>query len=170
VRLSGAQAGPTGPHLSLATSPLATCTEFTVAVWLKPEAIDSSRIFDFGTGANSYIYLSLTDGTGLHFGMAAPGKTTFNLAAPPELTVDGRWHHIAVTLLAGTVRIFVDGVQKATMGGTTIRPTDLGATTENWIGQSRVMGVDRYLNGSLDELRIACRAYTPDEITNLSRP
>jgi len=169
VKLPGAPPGATGPNISFATSPLAACTEFTVAVWVKLDALDSSRIFDFGTGTTSYIYLQANDGTGIHFGMAAPSKPAFDLATPTQpLSVDGKWHHLAVTLLAGTATIYVDGTSMATKGGTTIKPTDLGATTQNWLGQSR--GPDRYLSGSLDELRIACRAFTPDEITNLSRP
>jgi len=169
VKLPGAPPGATGPHISFDTSPLAACSEFTVGVWVKLDAIDNSRIFDFGTGATSYIYLQVTDGTGIHFGMAAPSKPTFDLATTTQpLTVDGMWHHLAVTVLAGTATIYVDGTLMATKGGTTIVPTDLGATTENWLGQSRAGG--RYLSGSLDELRIGCRALTLDEIINLSRP
>jgi hypothetical protein len=169
VKLPGAPPGATGPNISFSANPLATCSEFTVAVWVKLDAVDSSRIFDFGTGAASYIYLQVSDGTGIHFGMAAPSKTAFDLATSTQpLTVDGKWHHLAVTLLAGTATIYVDGASMATKGGTSIKPTDLGATNENWLGQSR--GGDRYLSGSLDELRIACRAFTADEIMNLSRP
>jgi hypothetical protein len=54
-------------------------------------------------------------------------------------------------------------------GSATITPVDLGATTENWIGKSRATG-ERYLSAALDELRIACRAYTANEIANLSQP
>jgi hypothetical protein len=170
VKLAGAQPGTTGPHISLATSPLAGCSEFTVSVWIKPDiGFISGRIFDFGTGTDS-IYLSLGDGAGMQFGMSAPGKTPFTLAASTTaLEDDGRWHHVAVTLLSSTARIYVDGTQKAVATNASIKPIDLGATTQNWIGKSRV-DTDRYMKGDVDELRIACRAYTPDEIINLSRP
>jgi len=167
IKLSGGPPGPTGPHATLASNPLARCTEFTVATWIKLSALDG-RIFDFGTGSDTYVYLAVTDGTGMHFGMAVPGKPAFDLATPSPLAADDTWHHVAVTLLSGVARIYVDGEQAATQGGTSIRPGDLGATTENWLGQSRAG--DRYLSGSLDELRIACRAYTGDEIKNLARP
>jgi len=52
--------------------------------------------------------------------------------------------------------------------GAAIKPSDLGATTQNWIGRSRAN--DRFLSGALDELRVGCRALTADEIINLSRP
>ncbi|HMG56162.1 MAG TPA: LamG domain-containing protein, partial [Kofleriaceae bacterium] len=169
VRLPGAPPGATGPHIAFTTSPLAACSEFTFAVWIKPDAIDSSRIFDFGNDASSYLYLAVTDGTGVHFGMAAPSKPAFDVATTTQPLTIGVWHHVAVTLLSGTANLYVDGALAATKGGTTIKPTDLGATTQNWIGRSRAAG-DRYLSGSLDELRVACRAYTADEIVNLSRP
>jgi hypothetical protein len=40
--------------------------------------------------------------------------------------------------------------------------------TGGYLGRSRAQ--DPYLNGAIDELRIACRAFTPDEIKNFSRP
>jgi hypothetical protein len=172
VKLPGAPPGSSGPHIALDTSPLAACTEFTVAVWVKLDAVDSSRIFDVGTGSANFIYLAVPDGagSGMHFGMAASGKAPVDVVTTsPSPSADGLWHHVAVTLLSGTVKIYLDGAVASSQGGAAVKPTDLGATTENWIGRSRRAG-DRFLNGALDELRIACRAYSADEIMNLSRP
>lgn len=169
VKLSGGSSGASGPHISLATSPLAACNEFTVSLWIKPDAIDGARIFDFGSNTtDTFMFLTLHDGTGLHLGMAAPGKPAFHVSAPTSVPVDGQWHHVAVTLQSGTGRIFIDGVQRVMETGAMIRPTDLGATTQNYIGRSRAG--DNYLSASLDEMRFACRAFTADEIVNLSRP
>jgi hypothetical protein len=172
VKLPGAPPGSSGPHIALDTSPLAACSEFTVAVWVKLDAVDGSRIFDFGTGSANAIFLAIPDGTGagMHLGMAAPGKAPVDVVATSTSpSADGLWHHVAVTLLSGTVKIYVDGAVVSSQGGAAVKPTDLGATTENWIGRSR-RGGDRFLNSSLDELRTACRAYSADEILNLSRP
>jgi hypothetical protein len=169
ARLGGAPPGASGPHIALAASPLAACNELTIAVWVRLQALDSSRIFDFGNGLSTYFYLSLTDGTGMHLGMAAPGKGAFDLATDTQpITGDDVWHHVAVTLASGRATIYVDGVAVKSQTGWTIKPSDLGATAENWLGRSRAG--DRFMTGLLDELRIACRAFTPDEITNLSRP
>lgn len=169
VRLDGAPPQTIGPHIALAKSPLAGCAEFTVSVWVNPEVIDSSRVFDFGTGANDYIYLALNEGTGVHFGMAATGKTTYGLSTPSGVLTEKSWHHLGVTLLSGTANIYVDGVLQASAPNATIKPSDLGATTENWIGRSRVSS-HRSLTGAIDELRVSCRAYTADEMYFLSRP
>ena len=168
LRFPGAPAGTTGPFLSLASNPLAACSEFTVAAWVNPSLLDSSHIFDFGTATDTYAYLALNDGTGLHFSIAATGKTTFNLTATSQPLTQDAWHHVAVTMLSGTATIYVDGVSVATAGGAVVKGTDLGATTQNWVGRSRTG--DRYLSGAIDELRIGCRALTANEILFLSRP
>lgn len=170
AKLAGAPPGSSGPHLAFTTSPIAACGELTVAMWVKLGALDSSRLFDFGTGTDRYLYLAATDGVGMHLGMAMPGKGTFNLVtdAPPLSGTDDKWHHVAVTLGSGRATIYVDGVAVKSATGWSVKPSELGATTENWLGRSRAG--DRFLNGSLDEVRVACRAYTADEIKNLSQP
>jgi hypothetical protein len=65
--------------------------------------------------------------------------------------------------------MYVDGALVLSQTNTTnVTPADFAATTENWLGRSRFP--DPYLNGSIDDLRIACRAYTADEIKSLARP
>jgi len=53
---------------------------------------------------------------------------------------------------------------------TTVRPADFAATTDNYLGKSRFEATDSYLHAALDDLRIACRAFTADEIKSLARP
>jgi hypothetical protein len=168
VRLAGAPPGTSGPHLALGGSPVASCTELTVAVWVRLPVLESSRIFDLGTGAGTFMYLSPSNGTGMQFAMASTGQGSFSLVSDSLPAIgDDLWHHVAVTLGSGRATMYVDGTALKNQTGWTIRPVDLGATTENWLGRSR--SGDRFLNGALDELRIACRAFTADEIKNLSR-
>jgi hypothetical protein len=51
-----------------------------------------------------------------------------------------------------------------------IKVSDFTATTENYLGKSRFVATDPYLHAALDDLRISCRAFTADEIKNLSHP
>jgi len=172
AKLAGGAGGSSGPHIALTGSPLANCTtELTIAIWVKLQAAGTARIFDFGTGTDRFIYLSASDGTGLHFGMAAPGKTATDVSVGTQpLAPDSAWHHVAVTLDSSMrVTVYVDGMAAKTVTGAAVKPTDLATTTENWIGRSRSVA-DPFLNGAVDELRVACRAYTAGEITNLSRP
>jgi hypothetical protein len=49
----------------------------------------------------------------------------------------------------------------------TIKPSDMGATTQNWIGRSQ-FSTDPYLNGRVDDFRIYNKALTAGEIAILA--
>ena len=154
--------------VTLGTNPLATCTnQLTVSAWVKLHALTPwSRIFDFGSGTTSFIYLAPTDGAGVHFAMVSPTGVFDLVSATQPLAADSAWHHVAVTVDAASLAtIYVDGnaIASAT---TTVPVSDFANATDLWLGKSRFP--DPYLNGSMDELRIGCRALTADEIKNLA--
>ena len=51
----------------------------------------------------------------------------------------GGWHHAAVTLNGSTGTLYVDGQQVGSNTAMTIKPSDLGVTTQNWIGRSQFL-------------------------------
>jgi hypothetical protein len=161
--------GASGPHVVLATSPLASCTdELTIAAWIKPRSLTPwTRVFDFGTDDTAFIYLAPTDGIGVHFAMVSPAGM-FDLVSPTQpFAADDSWHHIAVTVDdSNLAAIYVDGLSVAQAENPTVRPGDFMATTSNWLGRSRFG--DPSFDGAIDELRISCRAFTPDEIRMLA--
>jgi hypothetical protein len=70
---------------------------------------------------------------------------------------------------AGLVTMYVDGASVMTqMNASGAKVSDFNATMENYLGKSRFP--DPYVHAALDDLRISCRAFTADEIKNLSRP
>ena len=168
----GGGAGPeAGPHLVIAGHPFASCTnQFTIAAWIRLDShTEGSRVYDFGAAATHSLFLAPTNGTGMHFGMRSPAGTFDLETTTVPVPADSTWHHVAVTMDAGNVVVlFVDGAPIRTQPSPTVRPSDFAAVTEGFLGKSRAQ--DPYLHGAIDELRIACRAFTPDEIRNLSRP
>ena len=62
----------------------------------------------------------------------------------------------------------IDGTPVKTQSSASVKPADFAALDEALLGKSR--GDDPYFAGSIDELRIGCRALTPDEIKNLAHP
>ncbi len=166
----GGASGETGPTVTLATNPLATCTtELTVAAWIKLDEVQPwARVFDFGTGTTRFIYLAPSDGAGMHFAMVSENGA-FDLVSPTvPLGADGMWHHVAATVAAdGLVTLYADGTAIASGTSATVKPADFASMTDLWLGKSRF--ADPYLHGAMDELRIGCRALTADEITDLSR-
>lgn len=171
VELPGGAAGPTGPMLTLAANPLATCTtELTVSAWVRVDTHQPwSRVFDFGTATTRFIYLAPSDGAGMHFAMVSE-HGAFDLVSPGvPFAGDGSWHHVAATVAADkTVKLYADGVQIASGASPNVTPADFASMSDLWIGKSRF--ADPYFDGAIDELRIGCRALTADEIVNLSRP
>jgi hypothetical protein len=77
----------------------------------------------------------------------------------------GGWHHVAVTLDGTTGMLYVDG-QLAGSSAVNIRPSQLGATTQNWIGRSQ-FSADPYLDGRVDEFRIYNRALSAAEVSEV---
>jgi Concanavalin A-like lectin/glucanases superfamily len=74
----------------------------------------------------------------------------------------GTWHHIAVVYNGSTVTFYVDGVSRATPAATTSITTHASNVILGKAG-----GVNYYLNGALDEVRIYNRALSGADVTEL---
>ena len=171
VAFAGGDGSQNGPHVVVAGNPLAACSsQFTIAAWVRIDAYATgSRLFDFGKGTTHDMYLSPNDGTGMHFNMTSPAGTLDITTATPPIPADSTWHHVAITMDPGNVAVlYVDGVALQTQPSSTVKASDFADLDELYLGKSRA--TDPYFDGAIDELRIGCRALTPDEIKNLSQP
>lgn len=157
----------------------------TIAVWVNLAANTATqnweRIFDFGSGIgtmpNMYLAARAADATTTPIRFAI---TTTGHAATAEQRLDGAtalsanaWHHIAVVLPAGSPfagTLYIDGASVATNNAMTLHATDLGATTNNWLGRSQfsdTMGSNPCFAGLLDDFRVYRRALSQAEISVL---
>ena len=190
LQLPGGPAGATGPMVEFDKNPLADCTtQLTFAAWVKVTALTPwTQIFevtsDSGVPGEEWIDLVSYDGAAPHFAMITSTGDNLDLVASKNPFDDGtghadtKWHHIAVTVApdAGDatkndVVMYADGVMVASATTAASVSAFTSATTgapmtHAWIGKSRFP--DPYLAGSLDDVRISCRAYTADEIKNLA--
>ena len=139
----------------------------TIAAWIRIDAYaTNSKVFDFGS-ATTDIYLAPTDGSGMHVRLMSPAGTLDLVTAAPPIPANSTWHHVAVTMDEGNVVVlYVDGMPVTTQASATVKPSDFAGVTEVYLARSR--SADPYFDGAIDELRIACRAFTSDEIKNLS--
>jgi fibronectin type 3 domain-containing protein/regulation of enolase protein 1 (concanavalin A-like superfamily) len=158
-------------YASLPASVVSNFHDFTISTWVYWNGGGNwQRIFDFGTGTSAYMFLSLKNGVN-----GNPRFAITTSSAGGEQKIDGNaalttgsWHHIAVTLSGSTGTLYVDGQQVGQNTAMTLRPSDLGATTQNWIGRSQYN--DPYLNGRVDDFRIYAGALNASDIAALATP
>jgi len=163
VKLSG-----DGEYVALPTGIVSGLDDFTISAWVNPSADSTwSRIFDFGTGTSTNMFLTVDGGgSGLRYAITTGGN-----GIEQQLTGGGQmplntWSHVAVTVAGNTGRLYLNGNLVATNTNMTLHPSSLGNTTQNWIGRSQY--ADPYLSGTVDDFQISDRALTATEISALA--
>lgn len=161
-------------HATIANTGLGTATEMTIAAWVNlNSSVEWQRVWDFGNNTTSYMFLSPKSSVTkfIRFAITTGGLSgEQGLDGTAELAV-GVWKHVAIVIASGTGILYVDGQPMTTKTGMTLRPSDLGSTTNNYIGKSQYADTsekDPYLDGNIDEFRVYSRALTPAEITILA--
>ncbi len=155
-------------HVSLPADILENVDDFTIAAWVKLEAASTwSRIFDFGSGTGANMFLTPRSDTGtLRFAITTSGAGGEQQINSGHILTKGAWQHIAVTRSGDIGIIYIDGAEVARNDNLTLKPSDLGPTTANYIGKSQYD--DPYLKGLVDDFRIYSRALNTSEIASLS--
>jgi hypothetical protein len=142
-------------------------TAYSVAAWVNPSAVPNwSRVFDFGSGTTSYMFLTPSNGTSFRFGISTGGATREQQLNANSLAT-GRWQHVVVTLGSSTGTLYVDGSVVARSTNLTLTPSSLGTTTQNWIGRSEY-AADPYFSGQIDNFRIYSRVLATADVQMLA--
>ena len=159
----------TGAHVVLPTAILAGATAFSIATWVQIATLATwSRVFDFGTGSGANLFLTPRSGSGTaRFAITTAGAGAEQRIDAPAVLPTGVWTHVAVTLGASVGVLYVNGAEVARNAALTVRPADLGSTTQNWLGRSQYAG-DPYLSGALDGFRIYSRVLTAAEVAQFA--
>jgi uncharacterized protein len=149
--------------------PTLTDSTFATLVNFSDDGDAWQRIFDFGSGsANSYMLLCPRSSNGrVWFAITTSGGSGESVITSPSALPTG-WHHVAAVIEAAamTVKLYVDG-ELVGEGPTAALPSDLGVTTQNWLGRSQY-DVDAYFDGALDDFRIYRRALSAAEVRYLA--
>jgi hypothetical protein len=151
---------------------LSKLTNSTFAIWANYAQQGGAwqRLFDFGTGETVNMFLTPAIG-GSNTGQMRFAITISGNGAESQLTAPSRletgWHHIAVAINATSMsmQLFLDGDVVATAATRTL-PSQLGNTTQNWLGRSQY-GADAYYVGTLDDFRIYDQALNQQQIQDL---
>lgn len=139
--------------------------EMTFAAWVKSSSTSAwQRIFDFGNGEGEYLFLTPTNGSKMRFEIKKGGVTQ-GLDATTTLGT-GTWKHVAVTIGANEVAIYINGVKNASTTGITLRPSDV-APAISYLGRSQFVA-DPAFNGMMSDVRLYNYALSADEVKNIS--
>jgi Concanavalin A-like lectin/glucanases superfamily/Carbohydrate binding module (family 35) len=155
-------------YVELPDGILSELDDVTFATWVNWDGAQTwTRIFDFGSGAGTYLFLTPDaggDADGLRLDIADGSGTVQQLVSPQVLPTG--WQHVAVTLDGDTATLWLNGEQLATSDSITLNPSDLGVTTQNWIGNSQ-FDADPLLHATVDEFQIYDHALTQEQIRSL---
>jgi hypothetical protein len=163
VKLSG-----NGEYVQLPDGIVGGLHDFTISAWVNPAQNSAwSRVFDFGTGTTANMFLTLSAGGGpLRFAITTGGGGAEQRIDHTGTLPLGSWSHVAVTLSGNTGTLYVNGTPVGTNSNMTLDPSDLGATTQNYIGRSQYP--DPYLNATVDDFQIYDGALTAADIGALA--
>ena len=146
-----------------------TLTDCTIATWVKSGDEDLwQRIFDFGTDDTSYMFLTGISGDNtLRFDIRITSGTEYQTEVGNILPAG--WHHVAVTIDSGntTHTLYLDGSVVGQNTEAVLTPSDLGVTTQNWLGRSQYEA-DPYFGGFIDEFYIYDRVLSQAEVLYLT--
>jgi len=157
-------------YVDLPISPLLqSLTDSTFAIWadFSNQGGAWQRIFDFGSGQETNMFLTPRTGTAgaLRFAIRVNNSAESQLNSP--VTLPSGWQHVTVVFNSTdmTIQLYINGAL-IDEGPTEFVPADLGDTTQNWLGKSQ--WPDALYNGAMDDLRIYDRALSQEEILYLA--
>ena len=168
LTLAGGTSTATPTYVTIPAGLLTLVGDMTISVWVNVTTERTwQRVLDFGNSTTTgYMFLTPRGATNvLRFAITATDRFAEQFVDGVALPV-GTWKHVALVLGSAGASLYVDGVKAGTNAALTLRPADLGAITNHWLGRS-LYSADPYFSGRLDELRIYARALSDAEIAQL---
>ncbi len=138
----------------------------SIAVWARPSDLGGYReLYRQENNDNRVLFSFQEGGSVLALGLNIGGYIECHARIEPAKVQDGSWHHCAATFDGGFMRVYLDGVETASIE----RPGKiaLDPNCPGFIGSSG--GDNEHFHGGLDDLRIYAAALAPEEIAELYR-
>ena len=161
----------TGDYATVSHNPGLNMTNaITMATWVRPGRATTQELITKATnGATNGYQLALAQsGTAatsqrafVRFNQVA-STDTYRVSATSTYPIDGTWMHVAATYDGAMIRLYINGVQEATLPATVAiatntLPLSFGAEANG----------ARALQGAMDDIRLYSRALSASEISAL---
>ncbi|MGZ5482374.1 MAG: beta strand repeat-containing protein [Pyrinomonadaceae bacterium] len=144
-----------------------TGSQITIDAWVNPTSSGSGRpILQKRSAGNVGGYTFETGATGeLYFVIWIGGTPTgHDLVTPANVTVNGVWQHVAATYDGATMKIYVNGVEKASRSSSGA----IDAVTDPIVIGRNVVSPFQAWHGGIDEIELFNRALSQPEIAALT--
>jgi hypothetical protein len=179
TRSGSFEGGTSGDHVDLGYLGLfniAQSTGLTLSFWVRPNvASQGAWIIAEGNDTDpdtAYVWGSRTQADGKMSQFIRNNAGTFSTSASSQdAFVVGEWHHVLITDNAGTVTVFIDGVQDSnnlsyTKSGTyTFQNSSIGA----WLrGAAGGPTINNQFNGLIDDVAIYNEILGSSQISSLA--
>lgn len=147
---------------------LVACDGITLAAWIRPNGAGTQYLLKKAISDSDDGYelsLSSSGVAFVRFNQDSNGNT-YRLDAATDYPTDGStWMHLAATYDGSTIRIYVDGVEDATL------PASFQiASNSLQLGIGAESNGSRPFSGAIDEANVWTFALTPAEVAQLAAP
>ena len=161
-----------GGYADLPNGIVSGLNDFTIATWFYLDSLGTwSRVFDFGSNETVNMFLTPQAGYSggpLRFAITTSGNQNEQQLNGPSLST-GQWYHVAITLDGNLGKMYVNGFEVVMNENMTLSPSDMGITTQNYLGDSQYGG-DPALLGRIDDFRIYPEALSAEQILHMAQP
>ncbi|MBR5536121.1 MAG: family 43 glycosylhydrolase [Clostridia bacterium] len=143
----------TDDYVQMPEGVVSECDDITVSMYVKPQISGKNQFtWTFGNNSTQYMFLGTCNGgSKIKCEITTSswnGAQTMN--SSPELAMDV-WHHVVFTIEGNTATIYVNG-EVLESRNVTLKPSDLGKTTRNYLGKSQYS--DPYFKGYISDFRV----------------
>ncbi len=159
IRLDGTSTG--GYPFIRHSSTLDGMSQLTICLWARKNTVDAGGILLL-----KHITYSLNiSNNRLQAYLMDDLPTRYDLATPTGSLADTNWHHLALTHDGIMLRLYIDGVQRASLQPASLLKVDTNPDREVFVGKDPW---GKTFNGDIDDVRLYDRALSASELLALA--
>ena len=141
-------------------SSLSITNMITLAAWIRPDVRGTQRIIKKSNASSGYeLFLEGPS----PYRVSVRFNNTIRVNSTTAYPIDGTWMHVAATWDGTIIRLYINGVEEASLSSS----TSIVANSDN-LGVGATLPGSDYFNGRLDDLYIFHRALSAGEVTTLA--